>query len=257
MLQLGIVTYNIAKDWSLDTILSKLETLKIPGVELRTGHAHGVEVNLNPAERAAIKQRFADSPVDLAGLGSAFEYQSKDSAQVAANIQGTKEYVRLAHDLGSPGVKVRPNGLAPGVDPERTYEQIGRALREVGRDASDFGVEIRVEAHGGTTQLVPNFAKILAHADHPNVFACWNSNPTDVVDGSIAANFDLIAPKIREVHLRDLTDETYPWHDLFARLVNSGFTGYTLAEIPASDDPNRVLQYFRRLWVALQPNPTA
>ena len=253
MLQLGIVTYNIAKDWSLDTILSKLETLKIPGVELRTSHAHGVEITLTPAERATIKQRFADSPVDLAGLGSAFEYQAKDPAQVAANIRGTKEYVRLAHDLGSPGIKVRPNGVVPGVDPERTFEQIGRSLREVGQDASDFGVEIRVEVHGGTTQLVPNFAKILAYADHPNVFACWNSNPTDVVDGSIAANFDLLAPKIREVHLRDLTDEAYPWRDLFARLVRSGYMGYTLAEIPASSDPDRVLRYFRRLWVALQP----
>ena len=257
MLQLGIVTYNIAKDWSLDTIFTKLEALKIPGVELRTSHAHGVEVTLTPAERATIKRRFADSPVDLAGLGSAFEYQSNDPAKVTANIQGTKEYVRLAHDLGCPGIKVRPNGLAKGVDPERTYEQIGRALREVGRDAADFGVEIRVEVHGGTTQLVPNFAKILKHADHPNVFACWNSNPTDVVDGSIAANFDLLAPKIREVHLRDLTDEAYPWRDLFARLVKSGFTGYTLAEIPASSDPDRVLRYFRRLWVALQPEVEA
>ena len=253
MLQLGIVTYNIAKDWSLDMIFQRLEAVKIPGVELRTSHAHGVEVSLSPADRAAIKQRFADSPVDLAGLGSAFEYQSSDPAQVAANIAGTKEYVRLAHDVGSPGVKVRPNGLARGVDPERTYEQIGRALREVGQDASDFGVEIRVEVHGGTTQLVPNFAKILKYADHPNVFACWNSNPTDVVDGSIAANFDLIAPKIREVHLRDLTDEAYPWRDLFARLVQTGYTGYTLAEISASTDPERVLQYFRRLWIELQP----
>ena len=256
MLQLGIVTYNIAKDWSLDTIFTKLEALEIPGVELRTSHAHGVEVTLTPAERAKIKRRFADSPVDLAGLGSAFEYQSNDPAQVTANIQGTKEYIRLAHDLGCPGVKVRPNGLAPGVDPERTYEQIGRALREVGQDAADFGVEIRVEVHGGTTQLVPNFAKILDHADHPNVFACWNSNPSDVVDGSIAANFNLIAHKIREVHLRDLTDEAYPWRDLFARLVRSGYTGYTLAEISASSDPDRVLSYFRRLWIALQPDTT-
>ena len=49
MTQLGIVTYNIAKDWDLPTILSRLEKLGYAGVELRTGHAHKVEVNLTGA----------------------------------------------------------------------------------------------------------------------------------------------------------------------------------------------------------------
>jgi len=253
MLLLGSITYNIAKDWDLPTILKKFEALKFPGVELRTGHKHGVEVDLNAAQRAEVKKRFDDSPVDLAGMGSAFEFQAADPAKVRENIEGTKAYVRLAHDVGAPGVKVRPNGLAKGVDPEKTYEQIGKALREVGEDAADFGVEIRVEVHGAVTQLIPNFAKIMQHADHPNVYTCWNSNPTDVVDGSIRENFKLLAPKIREVHLRDLTDEAYPWRDLFALLVASGYQGYTLAEIPESPDPERVLRYFRSLWLAYQP----
>src|SRR5690348_10940825 len=110
-MQLGIVTYNIAKDWDLPTILKKLEALGYAGVELRTTHAHGVEVSLSPAERAEVKKRFDDSPVDLAGLGSTFEYQATDPALVRKNIEGTKEYVRLAHDIGAPGVKVRPNGI--------------------------------------------------------------------------------------------------------------------------------------------------
>ena len=253
MLLLGSITYNIAKDWDLETILKKFEALHYPGVELRTSHKHGVEVGLSKSQRDEVKKKFDDSPVDLAGLGSAFEFQSADPAVVRKNIEGTKEYVRLAHDVGSPGVKVRPNGLAKGVDPEATYAQIGKALNEVGADAADFGVEIRVEVHGGVTQLVPNFAKIMKYADHPNVTTCWNSNPTDVVDGSIRDNFKLLAPRIREVHLRDLTDESYPWRELFALLVASGYQGYTLAEIGESSDPDRVLRYFRSLWLAYQP----
>ncbi len=35
MTELGIVTYNIAKDWDLPTILSRLEKLGYGGVELR------------------------------------------------------------------------------------------------------------------------------------------------------------------------------------------------------------------------------
>lgn len=254
MIQLGTVTYNIAKDWDLPTILKRLESLRFHGVELRTTHAHKVEVNLTPAQRKDVKKMFDDSPVELAGLGSAFEYQSTNPDEVKKNIAGTKEYVRLAHDIGAPGVKVRPNGIPKGADLDTTLRQIGRALHEVGEDAEGFGVEIRVEVHGGTTQLVPNLAKIIQYADHPNVYVCWNSNPTDVVDGTIKDNFALVAPKIREVHLRDLTDEQYPWRELFALLDAQGYNGYTLAEIPDSPDPERVLRYFRALWLAYQPN---
>ena len=253
MLALGTITYNIAKDWDLPTILKKLEALKYEGVELRTTHAHKVEVNLNAEQRREVRKRFEDTPVELAGLGRAFEFQSSDPAVVKANIAGTKEYVRLAHDIGAPGVKVRPNGLPKGSDPEAVYRQIGEALAEVGEYAEGFGVEIRLEVHGAITGLVPNVAKIMKYANHPNVFVCWNSNPTDVVNGSIKENFALVADKIREVHLRDLFDETYPWAELFALLQSKNYTGYTLAEIPESSDPERVLKYFRALWLAYQP----
>ena len=149
MAQLGIVTYNIAKDWDLTTLLTKLEALGYEGVELRTTHAHKVEVNLTKPQRQEIRKRFENSVVQLAGLGSAFEYQATDPAIVRKNIEGTKEYVRLAHDIGAPGVKVRPNGIPKGADLDATLHQIGRALHEVGEDAKDFGIEIRLEVHGG------------------------------------------------------------------------------------------------------------
>jgi sugar phosphate isomerase/epimerase len=254
MLQLGIVTYNIARDWDLPTILERLEKLGYAGVELRTTHRHGVEVNLTAEQRRDVRKRFEDSPVELAGLGSAFEYQSPDPAVVRRNIEGTREYVRLAHDIGAPGVKVRPNGVPKGEDPDTVFRRIGRALHEVGEDADGFGVQIRVEVHGGGTQEWPGFAKIIEYADHPNVLVCWNSNPADVTpDGTIEPNFRLVADKIREVHLRDLTDERYPWRELFASLAATGYDGYTLAEIPESADPMRVLAYFRALWLAYQP----
>ena len=252
MAQLGIVTYNIAKDWDLPTILRKLEALGYEGVELRTSHAHKVEVSLTKAQREEVRKRFENSVVKLAGLGSAFEYQATDPAVVRKNIEGTKDYVRLAHDIGAPGVKVRPNGVPRGADLDATLRQIGRALHEVGADAADFGIEIRVEVHGPVTSLLDHFAKILRYADHPNVYACWNSNATDVKNGSIRETFALVAPKVHEVHLHDLTDEAYPWRELFLLLKAQNYDGFTLAEIPESSDPDRVLRYFRALWLAYQ-----
>jgi sugar phosphate isomerase/epimerase len=255
MLQLGIVTYNIAKDWDLPTILQKLEALGYAGVELRADHKHGVGPSLSEHDRDEVRKRFADSPIRLVGLGSTCEYQSPDPAVVKKQIADTKEWVRLAHDIGALGVKVRPNGLPKGEDPDAVFRRIGAALHEVGEDAQGQGVEIRVEVHGPVTQEWPAFARIMEYANHPNVGVCWNSNPTDVVKGThtIEPNFRLVADKIRTVHLRDLTDEQYPWRELFGLLVKSGFEGYTMAEIPESTDPDRVLRYFRALWLADQP----
>ena len=73
-------------------------------------------------------------------------------------------------------------------------------------------------------------------------------------NGSIKETFALVAPKVHEVHLRDLTDEAYPWRELFALLKAQNYEGFTLAEIPASPDPERVLRYFRSLWLAYQPH---
>src|SRR5437868_10378180 len=79
-MKLGIVTYNIAKDWDVPTIIKNCAATKFQGVELRTSHKHGVEVNLNKAQRDEVKKRFADSPVQLMGLGSAFDYHTPDQA---------------------------------------------------------------------------------------------------------------------------------------------------------------------------------
>src|SRR5688500_7204705 len=116
-MKLGTVTYNLAKDWDIPTIIKNCSATGFQGVELRTTHAHGVEVGLNAAQRAEVRQRFADSPVELMGLGSAFDYHTPDPAKLRADIEATKAYVRLARDVGASGVKVRPNGLPAGVPP--------------------------------------------------------------------------------------------------------------------------------------------
>src|SRR5688500_16796997 len=42
-MKIGIVTYNIAKDWDVTTIIKNCAATKFEGVELRTTHKHGVE----------------------------------------------------------------------------------------------------------------------------------------------------------------------------------------------------------------------
>jgi sugar phosphate isomerase/epimerase len=252
-LKLGIVTYNIAKDWDIPTIIKNLTEVGFDGVELRTTHKHGVEITLPAAARVDVRKQFEASPVKIGGLGTTCEFHSPDSGVVRKNIDETKEWVKLAKDIGSPSVKVRPNGLRKDVPEDQTLEQIGKALAECGAFARDNGIVIQLEVHGPETQRVPRIRKVLDYGgNHPNVRACWNSNQTDLLDGGFDANFKLLRDQIGQVHMRDLSLEEYPWKQLVSSLAAMKFPGYCFAEIPESPDAVRVLGYFKALFRAYQ-----
>lgn len=255
-MKLGLVTYMWGAEWDLPTLIRNCEQTGFEGVELRTTHKHGVEVSLSETQREEVRKRFADSSVECVGLGSTCEYHSPDPAVVRKQIALTRDFVILAHDIGATGVKVRPNGLVDGEDREKTVARIGMALRECGQFAEGHGVEIRVEVHGKGTQEPDVMLQILDIADHPSVRSCWNSNPGEVMNGSVRHSFELLEKyQGAVVHIHDLFDPKYPYRELFTLLRKSNFTGYTLSESPATTDTVRVMQYYRALWLELTRQP--
>jgi len=251
-MNLGMVTYLWGAKWDLPTLIENCEATGFAGVELRSTHAHGVEVTLSKAERAEVRRRFDDSDVECVGLGSACEFHSQDHGVVRQNVELTREFVTLSHDVGSTGVKVRPNGFVKGEPREKTIERIGRALHECGTFAAELGQEIRVEVHGKGTREPTVIRKILDIADHPQVAACWNSNPGETINGSLQKNFDLLKHKLaRTVHIHDLFDANYPYRELFSLLKGVNYEGYCLSESPATSDPLRVMRYYKALWEEL------
>lgn len=247
--KLGMVTYNMGKDMDLPQLIAFCEATGLEGVELRTTHAHGVEVDLSPAQRREVRARFEDSPVALAGLGSAFEFHAPGERVVRRNVEDAKEYAQLAADVGAPGIKLRPNGLVEGEPPEQTAERIGAAWREVAAFAGGLGVETWMEVHGrGSSD--PKFMRMaLDAAAHPNALICWNSNSGDMDEnGCIESSFNLLAGAIGEVHMRDIGVRDYPWLQLFRLLAGIEYKGYCLAEIAYNPEPERYMKCYRTLF---------
>src|SRR3954453_4309906 len=86
---------------------------------------------------------------------------------------------------------------------------------------------------------------------HDSVGLCWNSNPTDLVHGSVKPSFDLLRPWIKNVHINELADDRYPWRELFALLQRSKYERYTLCEVGESKDPEQFLRWYRAPWQEL------
>lgn len=229
----GLVTYMWGAEWDLPTLLANCKKANVLGVELRTTHAHKVEPDLNDTQRAEVAARFAASGVTCVGIGSDERLCSPDPAMHKKAIEKSKEFVRLSHDIGGSGVKVKPNDFHPPVPPEKTIEQIGKALNELGEYASGFGQQIRLEVHGKCAEL-PTIKKIMDVATNDNVFICWNSNKGDLGGDGLEKNFALVRNRFGStLHVREFTAPDYPWQGLFNLLVKSKWQGWMLCEASA------------------------
>ena len=249
-IHLGTVTYMIGAKMDLPTLIDVCEKGGMEGVELRTTHAHGVEPSLDAEGRAKVKALFAASKVRLVALGTVCEFHSPDAATVKKNIETCGKFVDLAADVGAWGVKVRPNGLVKDVPEDKTLRQIGEAVRECGEVAGAKGIVIVVEIHGGGTGDPARMAKVMEYCKHPSVGLCWNSNGTDVKNGSIRENFDLCKAWIRHAHVTNLGGN-YPWAELFGLLKAANYTGYTMLETDCKGDVVEFLRDRRAAWERL------
>lgn len=247
-MRLGAVTYNVLKDWDVETIITKLEKAGgFEGVELRTSHKHGVEPSLSAVERTRVRERFQRSKIRLVSFGSTCEFHSPDPAVRKQNVETGMQFVDLAHDTGAIGVKVRPNALPKEVPPETTIRNIADSLKVLGDYGAGKGIEIWVEVHGRDTSNPRVCAAIMNDTKHANVGLCWNSNPDDIVRGSVKPSFDLLKPWIKHVHINELAND-YPWRELFTLLRQSGYDRYTLMEAQESPEPERFLLWYHALW---------
>ncbi|MSR30477.1 MAG: sugar phosphate isomerase/epimerase [Gemmataceae bacterium] len=255
---LGMVTYNIGAKLDIPSLLRVCKATGIGPVELRTTHKHGVEPTLSPVQRKEVKKQFADAGVVIWGSGSVCEFHSPNPKVVEENIETCKKFLDLVKDLGAKGVKVRPNGLPKDVPVSKTIEQIGKALQKCGQAASDAGVEIWVEVHGGGTAKPETMKAIMEQCGHSSVGVTWNSNPDDVVNGSVAKSFELLKPWIKSCHINDLFKDgqgVYPYRELFSLLTKSGYNRTTLIEVGKTmpDEPSTIefLRYYKALWLEL------
>jgi len=253
----GLVTYMWGADWDLETLIENCGKAGIGGVELRVEHAHKVSHTITDAQRKEVKAMFGSSGVELIGMGTNFEFHSADGDEVKRNIANAKDYIKLSHDVGGSGVKVKPNGLRKDVPKEKTLEQIGKALAELGDYAIGFGQQIRLEVHGGVTDL-GDVRTVMEVAKADNVRVCWNSNDKDLDGEGIEANFAKVKDYLgATLHMREVNDAEekvkYPYATLAKLLVEADYDGWTCLEghKPPQGDRIKGLIEQRELWMTM------
>jgi sugar phosphate isomerase/epimerase len=259
-MKLSMLTYNLARTWDLDKILKVSKMYGFAGVELRAeaDHAHGVELELNAAQRREVRNRFEDAYIDVAGIGTSSRFESPDVAKRQQQIARTKQYIELAADLGSERIRVFGNDIPKDVDRGDCVQWVGESLAELGEYADPYGVDVLLEMHGQFNYW--GFARTAVEiADCPNVAIVYNCDPRDMVAGSIAATYSQVRGWIRHVHMHAFVGP-YPYPELFKLLAEDGYDGYFSSEVdqgtPSAEHFVGMYANLFRAWAGLPFFPT-
>jgi len=255
-MKLGLVTYLWAKDWDIPTIIKNCTAANVLGVELRVEHAHGVTLDLTAKQRVEVKKQFSDSPVEIIGMGTNEQYDWPDPKRLQESVETTKKWLHLSKDIGGSGVKVKPNQFHDGVPKEKTLEQIGKALNELGKFALDMGQQIRLEVHGNGTQELPNIKQIMDQVHNAGSTVCWNCNDQDLIGEGLEYNFNLVKDKFGDIcHVREMNIGDYPYQKLMNLFVQMDYKGWILLECRTDpQDKVAALKEQREVWAKMIKN---
>lgn len=260
----ALLTYSLAKSWSLAKIIDAARAFGFAGIEFRAeaGHQHGVEIERTKAERREIRDRIEDAFLEVACVGTGSRFESPDPAERSAVIERTKQFIELASDLGCPRIRVFGNNIPKEVARDECVKYVGESLRELGEFAEPYAVDVLLELHGQFRYW--GFARTAVEiADHPNVALVYNCDQADIVGGSVAGTYDRVRSWIRHVHLHEFNGRRaplYPYPELFALLRADGYEGYLSSEIeiqqPTPENYLELYSHLVRAWAEMPFFPT-
>ena len=173
------------------------------GIELRldSGHAHGVEVEAAPAQRAAIKRQASEAGIALACLATSLKFAN--ATAVDETLRQAHERIDLAGDVGAPAMRIFGGQLAKGFSREQAIGLMVRSLRSVADHAAERGVALCLETHDDWCDPA-HVAAVLERVAHRAVGANWDIlHPQRVCNVGIDEAFQTLKPWIRHTHVHD------------------------------------------------------
>jgi sugar phosphate isomerase/epimerase len=242
-MKLSLLTYDLARVWDLPKLIEVAKRCGFAGIEFRAdeGHKHTVELERTPQERRQIRERMEDACLEPVGVGTGCSFDSPDQKARGANIDRAKRFVELASDIGARRVRVFGNDFPAGVARADCIGWVGDSLRVLGEFAQPFGVDVLLEMHGQFNYWRFCTAAVETAA-HPRIGLVYNSDPRDMVAGSIEATWRRVHAHVRHVHMHGFSGP-FPYPELIALLDADGYEGFLSAEVEGMDDRLRE-EYF-------------
>ncbi|MEK7270507.1 MAG: sugar phosphate isomerase/epimerase family protein [Planctomycetota bacterium] len=232
-MKLSLMTWDIAKESTLDEILAASKSAGIEGFEFRGGASqkHGVELTRTPAERAEIRKKVADAGFQVAGIATGCEFHFADPAKRREQLDLAKRYADLAADIGAMQIRVFSNDLPEGHSRDAIVGWTADCLRELAEHGSKRGVRANLELHGKFME--PELCVgAVTKCNHPNAGIVYNSVNRDIENGSIRKVLEQVWPLVRHVHVHEFgSDAKFPYMELVEWMLRKNYDGWCSIEV--------------------------
>ena len=167
--------------WPWRKVLDEAARLGYAGIELR-----GLEGEMDLTKRpefsplhiASTRKDLAALGLVITDLGASARLHETDRAVLATQLDEARRFIDLAHQLGSPWVRVFPDRFVPGEPREATIARVGHNLASLGVFARGSGVGVLVETHGEFTDSASLVAMMQAAGAASNTGILWDTHHT-------------------------------------------------------------------------------
>lgn len=229
-------------DLSLAENLRVARELGYAGIEPRcqAQHAHGIEADISPAARGAIRDAVAASGIALAALATSCRYANPADEESVS--QTTRDHVNLARDLGCPRLRVFGGAFPDSMTRDAAITHCARVLTPLAAYAAERGVTLCLETHDAWT-VPEHVAALMTAVDSPGLAVNWDiMHPVRQGGVTMDQAFETLRPWIRHVHVHDGRDldgklQMLPIGEgivdhrrALALLLRMGYTGYISGE---------------------------
>jgi sugar phosphate isomerase/epimerase len=227
-------------EWSLDQIIAAARESGYDGVEWR-GYQADMELPkaaiFTPEARDETRQRFRDSGLEFACLGSSVRLADPAPEARRREKASFTGYAELARYLGCPFVRVFGGNLPSGTDRAAALPSMAAFLRELGEIAAANGVTLVLETHDDFSSGV-QVADLLQQTDHPSVGALWDLHHPYRQGEAPETTAQVLAPFLRHTHVKDSRDGRYcligegdvPLARMIGLLREHGYNGWISLE---------------------------
>jgi sugar phosphate isomerase/epimerase len=245
---------NAFKQVSLEESLRQIAACGYAGVEIMADVPHAYPPHVDARRRQSLKALLAELRLGLTNL-NAFtlfalgdtwhpSWIEPDAAARERRYEHTLNCIRLARDLGAPGISLEPGGPLPnGVSRADAMALYRRGLERVLPEAEACGVDLLVEPEPHLLIERPEeFEELIAGLAHPRLALNFDIGHFYCVGVDPAEAARRLGPHIRHVHLEDIAPSREHKHlvpgagaidfpAVLAALRDVGYDGWVTVEL--------------------------